>query len=177
MMRLFIFYLLLIISLVFGQTTRDNQQTDRLINGGIYTSKVVPSDNGKEIALSNGLIEGKFRISLNFGCISLNNWVTSQNYLRSVRPEAQITVNGTSFKIGGLVDPSGKEKGLLKIYNPLSVPITRTIKVPVYYTALDSQVKISDLSGVTETLPVSRDYEITLETTIPSRGCQCYILK
>lgn len=86
----------------YSQDTPAKQQTDWLINGGTYTSQVVPSDNRKEIVLSNGLIERKFRISPNFGCIGLNNRITSQNYLRSVRPEAQITVNGTSFEIGGL---------------------------------------------------------------------------
>lgn len=53
--------------------------------------------------LTNGLIERRFRITPNFACISMNNLVTSQNYLRSVRPEAQITVNGKTFDIGGLM--------------------------------------------------------------------------
>jgi hypothetical protein len=89
-------------SSVFGRINDNRQQTDWLINGETYISKVVLSANGKELLLTNGLIERRFRIDPNFACISVNNLVTEQNYLRSVRPEAQITVNGKSFDIGGL---------------------------------------------------------------------------
>src|SRR5665648_1239136 len=43
------------------------------------------------------------------------------------------------------VNPSGNEKGLLMLYNPLNVPITRNIRVPVYYTGLNlSLIHISE---------------------------------
>ena len=78
------------------------QKNDWVINGKNYIGKVTRSDDGKEIILSNGLIERSFRIAPNLATISIKNLVTSQNYLRSVRPEAKITVDGHKFNIGGL---------------------------------------------------------------------------
>lgn len=75
------------------------------------------------------------------------------------------------------INPTGIENGLLMLFNPLSQPITRTIRVPVYYTGLSDSVKISDLSGKKEILTVSRDYIIDLQTSIPAHGYQCYILE
>ncbi len=75
------------------------------------------------------------------------------------------------------VDPKGKGKGFLMLFNPLDQPITCKIRVPVYYTGLSDCVNISDLSGKKEILAVSRNYEIDLKTTISAHGYQCYILK
>lgn len=77
-------------------------ENDWLINDESYTSAVTPSADGKELVLSNGLIERRFRITPNFATVGLDNLVTGQNYLRSVRPEAEMTVNGIKFNIGGL---------------------------------------------------------------------------
>lgn len=74
------------------------------------------------------------------------------------------------------VDPTGAEKGLLMLFNPLDQPITRLIRVPVYYTGLHQNVKISNQSGKKEVLPVTRDYCIELKTTIPAKGYQWYVL-
>ncbi len=74
------------------------------------------------------------------------------------------------------VDSNGKEKGLLMLFNPLDEPISRTIKVPVYYTGLHQKVKLSDQSGKQEILPVNRDYTIDLKTTIPAKEYQWYVL-
>ena len=75
------------------------------------------------------------------------------------------------------VNPSGNEKGLLMLYNPLNVPITRTISVPVYYTGLNSKAQVEDSKGGVKTVLISRDYEITLTVTIPAKGYTVYILK
>lgn len=75
------------------------------------------------------------------------------------------------------VDPAGKEKGLLMVFNPLEEPITRTIKIPVYYTGLHNQVAISDESGKTGLMKVSRDYYILLKIMIPPKAYRWYTLK
>lgn len=74
------------------------------------------------------------------------------------------------------VDPNGKEKGLLLLFNPLNVPMKRTIRVPVYYTGLHQQVKITDQAGKQNVLRVLRDYCIELETMIPAKGYCWYVL-
>lgn len=85
-----------------NQKESTSQQNDWLVNGEKYIAKIIPSSNGKELLISNGLIERSFRITPNFATTGIENLITEQNYLRSVRPEAQITVNGQKFDIGGL---------------------------------------------------------------------------
>ena len=85
-----------------NQSNNDKQKTDWLLNGREYIAKVLQSDDGKELLLFNGVIERRFKISPNLATINIKNLVTSQNYLRSVRPEAKITVDGQKFNVGGL---------------------------------------------------------------------------
>jgi len=75
------------------------------------------------------------------------------------------------------VNPSGNEKGLLMLYNPLNIPITRNIQVPVYYTGLNSKTQVEDADGKVKTALINREYEITLNVTIPAKGYTYYILK
>lgn len=85
-----------------GQEKSTSQQNDWLINGEKYVTSIIPSADGKELVISNGLIERKFRMTPNFATIGIKNLVSGQNFLRSVRPEAQISVNGQKFDVGGL---------------------------------------------------------------------------
>lgn len=75
------------------------------------------------------------------------------------------------------VNPNGEEKGLLMLYNPLDEEITRTIIVPVYYTGLQTKVLLQNQNGISETVNVNRDYEITIKTTIAAKGTQYFVLK
>jgi hypothetical protein len=75
------------------------------------------------------------------------------------------------------VDPSGIEKGLLMMYNPLNENITRTIDVPVYYTGLKDKAIVKEQEGTSKAYTISRDYKIKLTVTIPAKGYQYYILK
>ena len=75
------------------------------------------------------------------------------------------------------VDPAGKEKGLLMVFNPLKTPITRDLEIPVYYTGLSKQVKIGEKEGPFKTYPVSRDYKVSLKVTIPAKGYNYFIFK
>ncbi len=79
------------------------QTSDWLINGSRYKAEIITSDDGKEVVLRNGLIERKFRIEPNFANISIRNLVTGENLLRSVRPEARITLDGITHPVGGLL--------------------------------------------------------------------------
>ncbi len=66
----------------------------------------------KQVTLSNGLISRTIRLLPNAATVSLRNLVTDEEYIRSVKPEALISINGISYPIGGL---SGqKEHAYLK---------------------------------------------------------------
>ena len=75
------------------------------------------------------------------------------------------------------VAPTEMEKGMLMLFNPLGQPITRTIRVPVYYTGLHQKVKLTDEAGKQKVVPVGRDYCIELTITIPAKGYRWYVLK
>lgn len=66
------------------------------------------------------------------------------------------------------VNPDLSVKGLAMLYNPLDEPITRNIRLPLYYTGLSNQVTIAEkgLHPVLKT--IGRDHTIQLTITIPA---------
>ena len=68
------------------------------------------------------------------------------------------------------VDPTGKYKGLLMLYNPTKKDITRTIQVPLYYTGLTETALFREREGKSTTLSLNRKYEASLTVTIPSES-------
>ncbi|MFZ4574763.1 MAG: hypothetical protein ACOYN0_10230, partial [Phycisphaerales bacterium] len=54
------------------------------------------------ITLSNGLVSRTIRVTPNAATVALDNQMTGQSELRSVRPEASVTLNGRAFDVGGL---------------------------------------------------------------------------
>ena len=68
------------------------------------------------------------------------------------------------------VDPSGKEKGLVMIYNPLDVPISRKIRLPLYYTGLTKVARIREKENEVKLYPLNRDYSVEYVAKIPARG-------
>jgi len=80
------------------------------------------------------------------------------------------------------VDPAGTEKGLLMVYNPLGIAITRKITFPIYYTGIKGAVKVQEQEDriKTATIPVVTDgitNTITLTIDIPAKGYTYFILK
>ena len=60
------------------------------------------------------------------------------------------------------VNPNLPTKGLLMVYNPLKEKITRTIKVPLYYTGLTSSAMIAEKESASKKYILNRNYEIEL---------------
>ncbi|MDE3252763.1 MAG: alpha-galactosidase [Bacteroidota bacterium] len=66
------------------------------------------------------------------------------------------------------VNPDLPVKGLAMLYNPLDKPITRNIRLPLYYTGLSQQVTISE-KGVHPVLKkLDRDHSVQFTLTIPA---------
>lgn len=68
------------------------------------------------------------------------------------------------------VDPQSKQKGLVMLYNPLKQEITRSIKLPVYYTGRHTTIKIREKEGLTKHYTVGRDYRVDLVMKIPANS-------
>jgi len=68
------------------------------------------------------------------------------------------------------VNPLLKEKALAMLYNPLDTDITRTIQLPVYYTACHDRLSVRIREGKPKIYKVDRDYNITVTITIPANS-------
>ena len=64
------------------------------------------------------------------------------------------------------VNATQKTRGLVMLYNPLKEKITRTIKLPLYYTGLTQKAKIKEKDGVASTYVLGRDYTVKLHFTL-----------
>ena len=74
---------------------------DWLIDGSAYRASAEISRDS--IRLSNGLVSRTWHhVGGGIGCYSLRCESTGEEFIRSIRPEARITLNGKSFTIGGL---------------------------------------------------------------------------
>jgi pimeloyl-ACP methyl ester carboxylesterase len=81
---------------------REGTPSDWLIAAPHDKAAACMDANGKDLTLSNGLLKRVFRLQPNLACISFQNLSNGQELLRSVRPEATITVDKKEYSIGGL---------------------------------------------------------------------------
>ncbi len=75
------------------------------------------------------------------------------------------------------VDPEGVEKGLIMLYNPLEETITRTIKLPMYYTGLDKSARIREQEGRVAKYGIGRDYTVDFTFTLGPGGYSWYVVE
>lgn len=80
----------------------DPPRPDWLVDQGQWSARIEVSEDQKEIALSNGLVERTFRIEPNFATIELTNLVTGAAITRGVKPEAIVEIDGQRYEVGGL---------------------------------------------------------------------------
>lgn len=89
------FFLLLIIPRALPA-----QPADWLLNPTPYRAKV--TEQGGDVVLSNGLVSRTFRIKPFLGCYSFKRLDgVGQEWLRAIRPEAEVNINGQSYNVGG----------------------------------------------------------------------------
>lgn len=75
------------------------------------------------------------------------------------------------------VNPDEKEKGLAMLFNPMDEDITRTIKLPLYYTGLTETARIREGEGKSKQYKLNRDYTVDLTVTIPAGGYVWYVIE
>lgn len=82
---------------VLGQGSK---QSDWLLNADTYKARI--SQSGEDIVLNNGLVRRVFKIKPNVACIDYVNLTNGQQLLRSIKPEARLTINGKDYNVGGI---------------------------------------------------------------------------
>lgn len=88
------------------KTLPENKPTpttqDWLLNNTAYKAGIYQASGGKDIVLANGLIQRRIRLTPNAATIDFKNLATGQQYIRSVRPEARLVLDGKTYAVGGL---------------------------------------------------------------------------
>lgn len=75
---------------------------DWLLGGVKEKAGVYGTRDGRDVVLYNGLVKRVFRLQPNLACTDITNMSSGQQLLRSVRPEARVTIDGREFRVGGL---------------------------------------------------------------------------
>jgi hypothetical protein len=81
----------------------DLPNADWMIDPSPFRARIAHEPDKKRVELSNGLLRRTFITEPNAATISLENLMTGQNELRSIRPEAEVTINDFVLPIGGLL--------------------------------------------------------------------------
>ena len=68
------------------------------------------------------------------------------------------------------VNPAGREKGMLLVFNPLDREVQETLDIPLYYTGLTDTAQIREQEGVAKTYKLDREYQVKLPVTMPANG-------
>lgn len=68
------------------------------------------------------------------------------------------------------VNPALREKGLAVFHNPLDKPLTRTVRLPLYYTGLTTTASLRIDGGAAKSVSLTRDYSAEVTITIPAGG-------
>jgi hypothetical protein len=76
---------------------------DWLLDPAPFKAEVAPSADQREVTLDNGLVRRVIRLTPNAATIAYENLMTGESVIRSVRPEAQVQLDGVKYDIGGLV--------------------------------------------------------------------------
>jgi hypothetical protein len=74
-------------------------------------------------------------------------------------------------------DPKLEIKGFAMLYNPLDEDISRKVVLPLYYTGLRDTAQLAVDEGEFSPYVLNREYEITVEVSIPAHGSRYIAIK
>jgi len=75
------------------------------------------------------------------------------------------------------VNAVGAVKGLVLLFNPLKQPITRKIRLPLYYTGLTGQASIGQREGTPQLYKLNGLSEAEVTVTLPAEGYTWLVVK
>ena len=89
------------VCLAITTLTHASPPADWLIDSAACIARVQTAKD--EIVLTNGLVARTIRLTPNAATVAMRNLTSGQNEVRSVRPEASVTVDAKAYAVGGLV--------------------------------------------------------------------------
>jgi hypothetical protein len=75
------------------------------------------------------------------------------------------------------VNPALPEKGLLMVYNPLAQAVTRTLRIPLYYTGLTTGARVREREGEARTVALDRECHVTITASMGAKGCTWFVFE
>ena len=82
---------------------RPARAADWLIDPAPFRASIATNAAANEIVLENGLVRRVFKLAPDAATVAFDDLMTGQSMLRSVRPEAQVELDGKKFDVGGLL--------------------------------------------------------------------------
>ena len=86
----------------YSSLLEEQQTADWLIQPVKQKAAVYYTADKKGIILYNGLTKRVFTLVPGFACIDYKNMSNGQQLLRSINPEAKITIDDKAYNVGGL---------------------------------------------------------------------------
>ena len=75
------------------------------------------------------------------------------------------------------VNPKLQEKGLLVVFNPLSVPVAKKLHANLYYTGLSDIARIREQGGTAKRLKLARDHSVEVLVNVPAQGMNWFVIE
>jgi len=92
----------IIVLLIIGTVSGKTIDTDWLVKQIKEPVKIEKQLDGREIVLSNGLINRTFRLQPNAATVAYDNLMTGESIIRGIKPEAIVEFDGQKYEVGGL---------------------------------------------------------------------------
>jgi hypothetical protein len=75
------------------------------------------------------------------------------------------------------VNPQLSERALAVVFNPTDQPITRSVKLPLYYSGLTAEARVSERDAAPKIYRLDRDYSISVPMQIPAHGLTWLVVR
>jgi hypothetical protein len=75
------------------------------------------------------------------------------------------------------VNPKLKEKGMLVVFNPMNEPVTKKLRVNLYYTGLSDSARIREQGGSAKRFKLARDYTAEIPVTVKAQGMNWFVVE
>ena len=75
---------------------------DWLVEAPKQRAAVERSADGRQVTMTNGLIRRVWRLAPDAATVGFDNLMTGASLIRSVKPEAELTIDGKAYEAGGL---------------------------------------------------------------------------
>ena len=75
------------------------------------------------------------------------------------------------------VNPAGREKGMLVVFNPTDGAISRNVRVNLHYTGLRGRARATDASGHSRSVRIAADSFAELPVSVPAGGLSWTVLE